>query len=210
MSDTNETIKQRIEAIFPDRDIANRAVTLLARPRPLNTSSRSLYPYYNETYAKWVKKFIDQMIESKSELIFRYSVFCTASTGISQKTLYYRVNCGIRYLVDFMDEDNKYGSWREQTLIHHDAKRGGLRVWFKPECLSESTLNADIVMPHDQMPRWKMRMEEWLESDEKKPFIADNLCLSYEEIRDLRDSLKGLPTILGTVEGKSITLVRVK
>lgn len=207
----DKDIKERLHSIFPSPEVASAVVDLVVHNRPKGWSRRSNAPYYKEIYATAIKREIDAMIDSGGkELVFRYAVWCTDATGISPKTLYNRLNQSIRYLIDHMDtRDHKYGKWYEGVRIESKQKlgiviRNILGINEMPE-----NAHTELVEPKANMPMWMQKMEQWLESDEQKPFVQEGLLLSPEEIRKLNLQFMSLSSVAASVTSSCVKIIKI-
>ena len=125
-------IRQRLKDIFPDEKTAGKVINLVTSKKPDGWSRKSYAPYYKEEYALPLREAVDEMIQTKNDLIYRYEIWCTHQTSMSRKTLYFRVNQSIRYLCDYLDPDGIYKKWRETTLVQ--VKRNlGIVISYIPE-----------------------------------------------------------------------------
>lgn len=208
MSDSDKPVS----VTFPSGHLANQILNAVVREKPINTSRRSQYPYYKKEYAMWLKASVDQMIASKAQalpLVFDYAIFCTVATNISDLTLYVRINQAARYLVDKMDDSKgTYAEWYEGTIISKDRKLGGVAITWKPELLPGTTLTPRLAEPVKEIPKWKMELNEWLESDKKAPFIRENLLLDKETIASLQKEYGEIAGLMISVSFTSIVFVK--
>ena len=206
MSDKKE---EPIHITFPSGRVANKIINMVVHNKPVGVSRRSCYPYYKEQYAKWVKSDIDRMIETKQELVYDYSLFCTEETNISPITLYVRISQGVRYLVDNMDDENAtYYKWYDAVEISKNPKLGGVSITWKPEFLEGSLLRPRLAEPVVDIPRWKRELDEWMEGDQDKPFKRENLMLNSDVIAELHDEYDGVIGLFLSITNNSITAVK--
>jgi hypothetical protein len=210
--ETDKAISERIHAIFPSKEIAARIADLVINKRPIGVSKRAYYPYYKETHASMVRGPIDKMILSRESIIFRYAEFCEGASAMSENTLYNMVMQATRYLVECMDTpEMKYRAWRASVRFHRSKSRGGVCIDFKPEFRAHDNkdLGELVIAPEDGTPKWKIEMDNWLESDDKKPFIREHMTLSAMEVKDLKMEILELKGIMGSIDCTSIKLMKV-
>jgi hypothetical protein len=214
MSDpTDKLINERLHAIFPTKEIADRMLDLVVTKKPIGVSRKAYYPYYKEYYAKWIKPWIDSMIETKQSIVFEFSIFC-ANGEMSEQTLYNKVNQSSRYLIDFMDTPNlTYALWRKTVDFHRkDPVRKGVVIEFIKELrenfAGDSPQPRMIVAREDGLPKWRHNMNEWLEGNMIYPFIQEGLALTPEVVRELKLELHGLKGIMATVNATAVKIVK--
>lgn len=195
---------------YPSRESINKLFDYAVAKRPPNWSHGSCAPYYKEFYAQNIKEAIDAQLINRQDIVYRYDTFCGKDEEIiSKATLYNRVNQSIRYLLDHLDTDDKtYLSWRK--IVRIERKQGlGILIYMIPEFRSPAYNHTpDFVIPKEDMPLWKRRMEDWLESGEKSPFIMERLSLTNDEVKSIYGDLNRLKGIAAQVQSGSIKIVR--
>jgi hypothetical protein len=77
------------------------------------------------------------------------------------------------------------------------------------ETADHGTFQAVQVEESNSLPAWRVRMEDWLEGDEEKPFVQENLCLTPNEILALKTQLGGLTSVVASVKSNSVKIVRI-
>ena len=205
----NNQIKERLNSIFPNPQVASKIVDMVIHNRPLGWSRKSNAPYYKEMYAEQVRDDIDKMVESGNPICYRYAKWCNEDTNMSKQTLYNRINQSIRYLIEQLDmPDRKYRKWYE--TVHVERVSGvGVTITFIVGLHDKQSFRADEVQPRDNMPQWQRRMEDWLESDSIKPFCEEGLCLSPEQIAELTTNLSNLTNVQASVKCESVKIIRI-
>lgn len=212
MNDPDEEIKKRLGNIFPDARTASKVVDIVVQgtSRPVNWSRKSNAPYYKEMYAKQLKSEIDKMLSNGNDIVYRYSTWCTIETKMTTNTLYTRINQSIRYLIDHMDTpDHYYAKWYETVRVSRE-KEVGVIIRFIPgiRCGNLENFKADEIQPKEQMPRWRMNLEDWLESSDPKPFVAENLALTPEEITLFKEQFSNITNVIASVTSASIKVIK--
>ena len=208
-SDNDKDKDKPIHVTFPSGRVANKIISMVVHNKPVGVSRRSQYPYYKENYAKWVKADVDRMIETKQELVYDYSVFCTEESNISPITLYARISQGVRYLIDHLDDSNAtYFHWYNDVEISKNKKLGGVAITWKPEFVSGGNLHPRLAESVKEIPRWRRELDEWLESDQAKPFKKENLMLDSDVIKELNTEFDGVLGLFISVNSNSITVVK--
>jgi hypothetical protein len=206
--ETDKTISDRLHRVFPSPQVARQVINIVTSHRPIGASHRSYYPYYKKSCAEEIRPFIDGMLGNKQDIIYKYEVWCTETTGISRDTLYYRVNQSIRFLIERMDtEDKKYSNWYETVDVLR--KRGvGVVITYK-KTVGVDGLKPEFVQPKIQMPSWRKKLDEWLESENIEPFVVENLALSPDEIKQLKIELAQLTSVQADISMSAIKIIRI-
>ena len=186
---------------FPDGRLVEKVVDVLVRNRPIGWSRRARSPYYKKCYAMWLKESIDPMIEDRQPRVFRRETF----TGLSEKSLYLRIHQSLLYLIECLDTpDKKYERFKEETRFR--IKQG---VIIEYRDMADVSGIAEVFVAEKEMPKWRRKLDEWIESDSREPFIQTNLVLSGEEQQQLRLELDNLKNIMSSISAREIKLVRI-
>lgn len=208
--ETDKIIKDRIHDIFPDQLTAERIVNLVVTKKPPGWAKNSTATYYNEFYGKWMKKAADIMLSDKEDKMFRFNTFCGVQRELmSEKSLYTRINQSRRFLLDYLDTPEKlYLKWFNATSCEN-VKGVGVMIKYRlgVKEIDEEQM-PDSVIGEDDRPNWRRRMEDWIESDEVKPFQQDNLILTPDEILSLKKELALLVGIMASVTSSCIKIIK--
>jgi len=216
MSDnlTDDEKKKLVRDIFPSPEVASRIIDAFVSKRPMGYSDKSNLPYFKEVHALYMKKYIDLMMETGNDIVFPYSTFCPPG-DITPKTLYQKINQSIRYLVERLDNDQKiYAKWYELVDIDTTYKNNtALRISFSRGIvngqLDPNTPSPIMTEPPQAMPPWRVKMENWLEGDDEKPFIVEKLALSPEQVTALRKDIKtNCPNVEASITFSHIKLIK--
>lgn len=201
LQQTNMPEEQPITITFPNGRLASKVVDLVVRSRPIGWSRKSRSPYYNKPYALWIKVTVDAMIEDGRAKVFLRESF----PGINESTLYTRVHQALLYLVEQLDtEDKKYALFKEKIVIR---RKQGVILEFKD--INNIEGKAQDFVELKELPKWKIKLDEWLESGEFEPFIMTNLLLSEKEKEQLHLELDDLTNIMSSISTQELKLVRV-
>lgn len=207
---TDEEKKKFLHELFPDQDTCDRIIEqVVVGKRPANTSKTSQYPYYKRHLAERTRQWADEMMgPPKINKVLRYDVWC-ADNAMSANTLYNMVYQSRRYLLDNMDTPSyKYLAWKEATTLNRIAGLGVTIEW-KLGATGEQRPTAQDVILTEVAPLWKRKMLDWIESDETKPFIQENLALNEEQIGEIKNMLSGISSIRFVIRSECIKLIRV-
>jgi hypothetical protein len=210
MSDeTNKEIQQRFKDVIPDPHTASKVVDLIVHNRPQGWSRKSNATYYKEKYAKQLKEVADEMINGSGTKCFRYKVWCNEETGMTENTLYTRINQSIRYLIDFMDDkEHIYANWYENVNITRE-RNVGVVIKFIVGMSDSTSFKPEEVQPKENTPLWRSQMDNWLEGDSQKPFCVEGLMLSPQDVIDLTTDLAKLSNVQASVKSESVKIIRV-
>lgn len=200
----DETIQTHFKTMFPSPAVAEGVVNLLLNPRPAGHSRKSVSPYYKESYARRLKEMIDLNATEQYDIFYSFKDWC-ADGNKSEKTLYVMVNQSMRYLLDKMDTDKVYAKWYESVQTHR--RPHGIVISYIPE---RSKMRPTLTVPRDLMPAWKVRLEDWIESENTEPFVQDNLALNSEDIKKLKDEFGGIRSIQASITARSVKAIKVR
>jgi hypothetical protein len=212
-SPSDDGFKDRIKEIFVDPTVSEKIVNLVTTNRPPGWSHRSHATYYKKCYAMELKPCIDKMMIDKNPIIYKYSTWCSPSTGYSPQTIYNRVNQSLRYILDNMDDSkHTYAEWYELVNVRRE-KGKGVVISYIPGFGNndeETVLKPESIEPQNTKPIWYRRMDDWIEDNNNfEPFVKENLCLSDEEQIELKIRLSGLSNIQASITQDRVALIRL-
>jgi hypothetical protein len=207
-------------SLFPDEASKLTYIRRITRKRPVGWGGRSNSPYYRESYAKAIQRDIDMMISTREPILYRYSKHCGPESGISTKTLYLKINQAMMYLLEELDKDGKYKEWRSVVEIHCKKGLGVMieftRLFRENFVKTSEDLTADFInqvspneVEPERIPAWRRKMNEWLESDDVKPYHQTRLAISEEEIREIKIELSVLSNIEFEISSSSLSIVKM-
>lgn len=186
-----------------DNPLVAQIVNAVVKKRPLGWSQRSRAAYYNEKNGKWLLRDIDAMIKDRKARIYRYSNF----PGLSQTSLYLKINQSFRYILDNLDPDGLYKQFEESIRITRQANTGVI-IRFESTGDADS-LEAEVMDSIKSRPKWMDKMDEWLEGEDTKPFIKEGLRLTDEEVAQIKLELSGITSVMAAVDNASVKIMRV-
>lgn len=205
---SDETIKDTIKKIFVNPEVSQRAVDLLvpSKNKPQGWSRRSNAPYFKEEYALQMKLELDKMMVDQQDRVYHYDKW----PHMTPNSVYLRINQSLRYLTTFLDPNGIYARFLQSVSVKR--KRGyGVEMKFISHLLGTNEFSPQSVVPSAETPRWKQRIEEWLERSEpgSEPLIIENLMLTLEEVRALKLEFAGLQTVQHSITATTIKLIKV-
>ena len=208
MSDDNTSLEDKLKAVFANPTTRSMVASALASPRPNGWGKHSKAPYFNKAYAEEMRKIVDQQIENRKDVVFVYEKWCKA-LGISERTLYARINQSIMFLLERLDPDNKYKHWYENVTI--DCKKSQFAIIISLTKIEEQrALTPEFAEPRLTMAQWRKDMMDWLEdNDNQEPFIREGLCLSPAEILEMREQFLPNSGLMVDIKSNKISLVKV-
>ena len=186
-----------------DNPLVAQIVNAVVKKRPLGWSQRSRAAYYNEKNGKWLLRDIDAMIKDRKARIYRYSNF----PGLSQTSLYLKINQSFRYILDNLDPDGLYKQFEESIRITRQANTGVI-IRFESTGDADS-LEAEVMDSIKSRPKWMDKMDEWLEGEDTKPLIKEGLRLTDEEVAQIKLELSGITSVMAAVDNASVKIMRV-
>src|ERR1039457_162000 len=109
---------------FPNGETASKVVDLIVRKKPIGWSRRSYATYYNEAYARWFQKDVDEMMLDMQPRVYKFDMFPT----LKKNSVYARINQSKSYLLDFLDPDKKYEKFFCYVRIRREDSGVALRI----------------------------------------------------------------------------------
>ena len=205
----DKEMESKLRSIFTNKELQAKIVDTVIHDRPLGWSRRSSSPYYKEEYALQFKKVLDAIASTGKPFCYRYEWF-RENFQIGKDTLYLRIYQGKRFLLERMDPDHYYEKLLDKIDITRE--RGvGVLVKLKIEATPGGPVfEPEEVMPESEGPKWRKRMQEWLEdSDSTTSFKQEGLILSPAEIEALRTQLGALSNVMPSVTSHSVKLLKM-
>jgi len=199
----------RLRTVFTDREVQKQIVDTVVHNKPIGWSRKSQATYYKEPYALQLKKVLDDMMENKKEFCFGYKWFYE-TFGLGKDSLYLRVYQSMRYLTEKLDPDKIYKTFWDEKISMHRERGKGVTLRFKPAYQTGGPDFAPTeVMPESEEPKWRQKMNAWLESDDTTSFLQNNIILSPEEIAALEVQLNALgDRVMSSITAHSIKLIK--
>ena len=207
----SEEQEQVIRDIFKDPTVTEKVVNALTSTKPQGWSHRSHATYYKAMYAKELKEKVDEMMQNKQDIIYKYSTWCTEKTQYSPQTVYNRVNQSLRYILDQLDPKGIYKEWHETVEVRRE-KGKGVVISYIPGFGSndEESPRPEFVEPKNTKPLWMRRLDEWIEdNDNYEPFVKDGLALGTDEIVALKVMLASLPNLQASITQDKVAIIRM-
>lgn len=204
-----EQMAARLKSIFTDKEVQKKMVETVVHNKPIGWSRHSQATYYKEPYALQLKKILDDMMATGKEFCFGYDWF-EKTFGLGRDTLYLRVYQSKRYLLEKLDPDNIYKRFCEDKIEISRERGKGVTLRFRQAYQQGGPDFTPVeVMPESEEPRWKQKMNAWLESDDTAPFSQTNIILSPEEIAAIEIQLSSLgDRIMSSITAHSIKLIK--
>jgi len=110
---------QPITVIFPDKKTVERVIDLVVRKKPVGWGRKSTATYYNQDYARWAAKELQEIIDDGKPKVFRLSGRYTMNT------LYLLINQAWLYLREESDDKQKWIDLWERCKV---ARKKGVGV----------------------------------------------------------------------------------
>ena len=203
---SQEQQSKPITITFADNSTMSKVVSHFVRDKPIGWSHKSYAPYYKRAYADWIKKDIDEMISTRNTIVYPYDKW----PKIKGNGLYLRVNQALLFLLEpknEMDSDGKYAKFREQVSIRRERGKG---IIIEFDEVLEGSSRAEMIMSDRDKPKWKLKMDEWLESNavNQPPFYQKNLLLTPEEVEEIKSELEGLTNIIHDITSREIKIIK--
>lgn len=177
--------------------------------KPSGWGPRSVAPFYREPYAFEMKAMLDAMMKDKNERVYRFSEM--RKKGISPRTLYARINQGLRYLFDHMDPTKRYTNFWSRCYLWNE-NNDSLHIRIRKEFLDEDyMLKPDILPINDgDAPAVSTRISEWLETAAQGDvFHESKLNLTDEAVHSIQDSFIELDNFAAHVTNTEVKIVKI-
>lgn len=204
MSDENkEQPSSPVTVTFQNKTVIKSVVDYVLKKKPANWSRRSYASYYKKVYADWLLRDIDDMIESRATIVYRYDMF----PSVSHNSLYARINQALAYILDNMDSDGKYKKFREELKIR---RKSGVGVMLEFDSVLEGNHpRAEKVVDNIEVPKWKQKLYDYLDnSTVEEPLHIQNILLTPEQIEQLELELSGLSNVMAVITSREIKIVK--
>ena len=207
---SEDAVKEAIKSIFVAPEVVAKVVeTVVPGKRPAGWSRKSNATYYNEHCALQLKQVLDAMSVDRQDRIYRYDEW----KHLSPTTVYIRINQSLNYLLDRLDPDKKYKDMCQRICIRRSRQHNGVVIQFLEEYRATDTSSflPSAVIPNAQAPKWKDKMEKWIEESVPgdKPFVQENLMLSNDDIRELKLQFAGVKNIAASITARSVKLIKI-
>ena len=202
-------INEQIKKIFVSPELSAKvADVLIEGKKPSGWSRRSTATYYGQQYAIQIKAVLDAMMADKQDRWYYYKEW----PHMSHTSVYLRINQSLRYLLEVMDPDHRYSTFMSTVAITRE-RNVGVKLTVKEE-YRDGALKTFIpvaIVPSLELPKWKQKIEKWLEESEPgdKPFILEGLMLTSEEVKNLKIEFLGLSNIISSITSSSIKLIKI-
>lgn len=191
-----------ITVTLRDGSVMQQVVDLVVKKRPIGWSRKSYATYYKLPYALWIQRDIDAMLVDRQPRVYRLDLW----PRVRMNALYQRINQAVRFLIEAengLDPDGKYAKWRESVHIRREP---GVGVVMEFDAVLEGAPKAEKFIGQTDKPKWKEKMDSWLDSDDIKPFHQAGLMLTPEEIEQIKLELP--ENIMYSITSREIKLVR--
>lgn len=208
MPNEPDNIEDKLKAIVANPQTRSALASIIASPRPQGWGRKSTAPYFKKEYAERFRPHIDQQIESKQELVYRYDVWCK-TLNISERTLYNQLHQGILFLIEKLDPTGKYAKWWNEVVVDTKTNKVGIVLSLKKTDINNTLPKPEFVEPRDMMEVWKRELYDWMESDSEEPFVKENICLNEEEIRELKNKFESLEGVMADIRSSKVSVIKL-
>jgi len=197
MSDLSDDqrLQKELAAIYPPKT-ATRIATL-RKDKPQGWSRKSSAPYYRKEYAEWIRPHVDRMITDGKHLLFQFR------SNQTKMTLYQKLNQAIRFLLEQLDPTDRYNEWWDAVSLKKETE--GYVIRYKTD-MEISVVHLDDN-PANDVPTWRHKLTEWLESPSQEPFVLKTL-LSQEQKDALEIELSSL-SVQASISFTEIKVIKV-
>jgi len=190
-----------ITITFPDGQTMSKIVNTIVRQRPEGWSRKAYAGYYKEQYGEWMKNVLDDMHDRQVSKLLPYANF----PDLKRNSLYLLINQSMLYVLENMEtSDMKYKRLTDRIKIDRTDPRG-IQLMLQ----EAMTGKAEDVVPKVEKPKWKEKMEKWLDdNDDPMPFVQSNLLLTPQERDQLILEVSGLSNVMYSITCREIKLIK--
>ena len=199
----------RLRSMFTNKQVQQKMVEAIVTNKPVGWGRKSQATYFKEPYALELKKILDDMMSTNKEFCFSYKWF-EETFGLGKDTLYARVYQSMRFLVERLDPDGIYKKFLGERVTVRRERGKGVVLRFQQAYQQGGPAFEPIeVIPTSEEPKWRQRMNTWLESEDDVPFVQNNIILSPEEITSIEIQLAALDgSIKSSITAHSIKIIK--
>ena len=191
----------------------------ILRQAGLTNNSRPYGVYHKREYGEQLKVTLDLLLEQSRQGIYKPKRFLYKDyPKYKNKTLYHRVYQSIRYVVLEMDtHDSQYKNLVAQLEVCRETDGVYIR-WRKDVQERDGILKAEDVeegqdtpVNKSKAPRWKEKLDDFLEGRDTRDIFDEKVNLSTEEAAELQASINALgeEQFLAVVQPTRIKVVRI-
>ena len=207
--ESEEAMAIRLRTMFTNKQVQAKMVEAIVTNKPVGWGRKSQATYFKEPYALELKKILDDMIATNKEFCFSYKWF-EETFGLGKDTLYARVYQSMRYLTEKLDPDGIYKKFLDERVAVRRERGRGVVLRFQQAYQQGGPVFEPVeVISASEEPKWRQRMNTWLESEDDSPFIQSNVILSPEEITSIEIQLAALGDhVMSSITSHSIKLIK--
>lgn len=199
---SKDKVLDAIRELLHSEEFVDHLVKSKRIKRPPQTSKHSTYSYFREIFALQIKASLDHMIETKHDMEWKFSMY----PEMKPSSLYQRVYQSCRYLITYLDPDEKYGKARQMMALSRE--KTGIRLsWIRDRLEGRDFVGVGVDDLH-RVHEWKEAVELFLADSSKKILHLKRLSLSTQQIETLQQSFEGLEGVHSVITEREIKIVK--
>lgn len=208
---SDEAILQ-LRQLFHNVPLNRRKEIFEEQKKPTAWSNRSNAPYYKERYAIQLQTILDVMIEEYSKGIIDSRMFKYKDFNLKKSSLYLMINQAKLFLIDNMDNDNRYRKFLDNIKVKQEQE--GVVLRYCKDIINDTKISLDRATPiqtlTEQQISIQTKVEEFLQNAKAGDKLElKNLSLDDDMIEALESSVNQLEDIVASISRTNLRLIKL-
>lgn len=208
---SDEAILQ-LRQLFHNVPLNRRKEIFEEQKKPTAWSNRSNAPYYKERYAIQLQTILDVMMEEYSKGIIDSRMFKYKDFNLKKSSLYLMINQAKLFLIDNMDNDNRYRKFLDNIKVKQEQE--GVVLRYCKDIINDTKISLDRATPiqtlTEQQISIQTKVEEFLQNAKAGDKLElKNLSLDDDMIEALESSVNQLEDIVASISRTNLRLIKL-
>lgn len=208
---SDEAILQ-LRQLFHNVPLNRRKEIFEEQKKPTAWSNRSNAPYYKERYAIQLQTILDVMMEEYSKGIIDSRMFKYKDFNLKKSSLYLMINQAKLFLIDNMDNDNRYRKFLDNIKVKQEQE--GVVLRYCKDIINDTKISLDRATPiqtlTEQQISIQVKVEEFLQNAKAGDKLElKNLSLDDDMIEALESSVNQLEDIVASISRTNLRLIKL-
>lgn len=208
---SDEAILQ-LRQLFHNVPLNRRKEIFEEQKKPTTWSNRSNAPYYKERYAIQLQTILDVMMEEYSKGIIDSRMFKYKDFNLKKSSLYLMINQAKLFLIDNMDNDNRYRKFLDNIKVKQEQE--GVVLRYCKDIINDTKISLDRATPiqtlTEQQISIQVKVEEFLQNAKAGDKLElKNLSLDDDMIEALESSVNQLEDIVASISRTNLRLIKL-
>lgn len=208
---SDEAILQ-LRQLFHNVPLNRRKEIFEEQKKPTAWSNRSNAPYYKERYAIQLQTILDVMMEEYSKGIIDSRMFKYKDFNLKKSSLYLMINQAKLFLIDNMDNDNRYRKFLDNVKVKQEQE--GVVLRYCKDIINDTKISIDRATPiqtlTEQQISIQVKVEEFLQNAKAGDKLElKNLSLDDDMIEALESSVNQLEDIVASISRTNLRLIKL-